>query len=206
MPETHEMGSDRSITDGTDCDDTTAAVHPGAEEVCDTLDNDCDDAIDEGVTTGWYTDTDGDGYGSASDFEAGCEQPEGTSDVAGDCDDENDQVNPSAIEVCNSIDDDCDGLTDCDDVGCRHAPGCPFRCYASENNPTNGECSNGIDDDCDDRIDCEDTGCRNTAACDHCHASENNPDNGECTNGIDDDCDGRIDCEDGGCADTAACD
>ena len=33
-----------------DCDDKNATVFPGASEICDGLDNDCNDEIDEGVT------------------------------------------------------------------------------------------------------------------------------------------------------------
>lgn len=36
---------------GGDCDDTNAAVHPGATEVADGLDNDCDGSVDEGTDT-----------------------------------------------------------------------------------------------------------------------------------------------------------
>ena len=58
-----------------DCDDTTAEAFPGNAEVCDELDNDCDDEVDEGVAETYYADLDGDGYGdSASTMEA-CEQP-----------------------------------------------------------------------------------------------------------------------------------
>ena len=46
---------------GTDCDDTTAEVYPGASEVCDGLDNDCNELVDDGVTVGWFVDADGDG-------------------------------------------------------------------------------------------------------------------------------------------------
>ena len=170
-----------SITDGTDCDDTTAAVYPGAEEVCDTLDNDCDDAIDEGVTTGWYADTDGDGYGSAADFESGCEQPEGTSDVAGDCDDENDQVNPSAIEVCNSVDDDCDG--NIDEANAADAPIWFFDNDGDGYGLTNMGVQScdapegyvGPNDDCDDTN------------------ADIHPNAAEFCNDTDDDCDGNID-------------
>jgi Putative metal-binding motif len=49
-----------------DCDDTNADIRPGAIEVCDLRDNDCDDLIDEQAADAgtWYADSDGDGYGA----------------------------------------------------------------------------------------------------------------------------------------------
>ena len=46
-----------------DCDDADASIHPGAEESCNELDDDCDGEIDEGLTTTWHPDADGDGFG-----------------------------------------------------------------------------------------------------------------------------------------------
>ena len=46
-----------------DCDDAEPLRRPGREEVCDGIDNDCDTDIDEGVTTPFYVDADGDGFG-----------------------------------------------------------------------------------------------------------------------------------------------
>jgi hypothetical protein len=54
----------------TDCDDTNAAIHPEADEICDSVDNDCDGAIDEADAVDastWYADADGDGYGQEDD-------------------------------------------------------------------------------------------------------------------------------------------
>ena len=46
-----------------DCDDQDPTAGPGLEELCDGVDNDCDGDIDEGLTTAWWPDEDGDGYG-----------------------------------------------------------------------------------------------------------------------------------------------
>jgi hypothetical protein len=81
------------VADGTDCDGTNADVHPGATEVCDGLDNDCDELTDEEY------DHDGDGHA-----------PLGACDAGDDCDDTNPSVFPGAPELCNDdLDNDCDG-------------------------------------------------------------------------------------------------
>lgn len=97
--------------DATDCDDTRADVHPGADEVCDAADNDCDDAIDEEGVSMWYADADGDGYGDPDMGTLGCDPGLGVADNA-DCDDTDAAVSPAGVEVCNGIDDNCDGVND----------------------------------------------------------------------------------------------
>jgi len=76
------------VADGTDCDDTRAAVHPDALEVCDDLDNDCDGTTDQGAADAltWYLDADGDGSGSATTAVA-CQAPSGYTSRTGDRDD-----------------------------------------------------------------------------------------------------------------------
>jgi len=83
---------------GGDCDDTDASRYPGATEICDGDDEDCNDA-----TLG--PDGDGDGFASA----ACCNGP---ANCGRDCDDARATVNDTAIESCNGVDDDCDGLVD----------------------------------------------------------------------------------------------
>ncbi|MCB9745430.1 MAG: FG-GAP repeat protein [Alphaproteobacteria bacterium] len=97
-----------------DCDDADASVRPGAEELCDGVDNDCDGTIDLGASdaSSFYADGDGDGYGDAADVVAACEAPEGRVDVAGDCDDSAPEVHPEAAELCDGLDNNCDGLID----------------------------------------------------------------------------------------------
>jgi len=102
--------------DATDCDDTNGTVFPGATETCNETDDDCDSSTDEGVTTTWYADVDGDAYGDASDSEEACTAPANTSTDASDCDDADADVNPAETELCNDKDDDCDGDTDEDDA------------------------------------------------------------------------------------------
>jgi hypothetical protein len=106
-----------AVADDSDCDDAAATTHPGAEELCDGADNDCDGGIDEELETGatWYPDADGDGYGDAAGGIDACAQPSGTLADGSDCDDSDAGVNPAAHEDCNDQDDDCDGLVDDDD-------------------------------------------------------------------------------------------
>jgi len=90
--------------EGGDCDDTDDTVYPGAPELLDDKDNDCDTAIDDDLP---LVDDDGDGYNN----------------VEGDCDDSEVLVNPGSVEVnvrlddsgnvvAEGVDNDCDGLID----------------------------------------------------------------------------------------------
>ena len=104
------------VADDTDCDDGEAAAYPGNEEVCDEIDNDCDAEVDEEVQSTFYLDTDGDGFGDLTQPVEACELPGGASANSDDCDDGNAAVSPVATELCDSIDNDCDELTDEDDA------------------------------------------------------------------------------------------
>ena len=105
------------VSDATDCDDSDGDVHPGADESCDGDDDDCDGSVDEAAVDAstWYADADADGYGSAVDTTTACDQPTGYLATGSDCDDWDASVNPAATELCDGIDNDCDGLTDDDD-------------------------------------------------------------------------------------------
>ena len=113
-PELTDADGDGFFLELTDCDDADATVFPGAEEVCNGLDDNCDGDIDEGVTSIFYVDGDGDGYGTNEEVE-GCEVGSGLSDNRLDCNDEDPEIYFGALEVCDGIDNDCDQLVDTDD-------------------------------------------------------------------------------------------
>lgn len=99
---------------GVDCNDTDPRTSEGAEEVCDGIDNDCDGEIDEQTVQNiWYTDEDGDGWGVVIGTAlASCDPVVGRASKFGDCDDENRDVKPGTPEMCDGIDQDCDGIID----------------------------------------------------------------------------------------------
>jgi hypothetical protein len=85
-----------------DCDDADPAVRPGAGDVCDGRDEDCDGEIDEDGQVLWYADADGDGFGDEATVESACgtERP-GWSRVPGDCDDATARAYPGRPEDCD---------------------------------------------------------------------------------------------------------
>ena len=176
---------------GSDCNDGSNLVYPGADELCNGFDDNCDDVVPLGEA-----DADNDGYRLCD----------------GDCDDNNPNRRPDAPELCNGIDDDCDGQIDensdqdgdtftvcgdppdCNDLNALVYPGALELCY------------DGLDNDCDGLVDYEDS--------DVCICSDNDGDSYaaefcggddcddsrasmypgavELCNGFDDDCDGQL--------------
>ena len=100
------------VSNADDCDDNNPSIHPGALEICNDLDDDCNGQVDDNAGPIWYVDADGDGYGNAPEFMQACLQPFGYVANSEDCDDGNSAVYPNATEIVNGLDDDCDGMID----------------------------------------------------------------------------------------------
>ena len=168
-----------------DCNDAAASIHPEAPETCDGVDQDCDGATDEDATDAstWYTDADTDAYGVSAAAVLACEAPSGSVAIGGDCDDGEPRAFPGNGEVCDGIDNDCNGTaddnaadatlwyTDADTDGygdtdaatssCDPPPGTratPGDCDDADAgvNPAAIEVCGGVDEDCDGALDEED--------------------------------------------------
>ena len=101
-----------------DCDDDAPITYPGAVDICDGKDNDCEGDIDEDEDSfpAWYADADEDGYGDPDDWVQACEdEVEGRTLTDGDCDDRDPDINPEADEIFyDGVDQDCDEWSDYD--------------------------------------------------------------------------------------------
>jgi hypothetical protein len=159
-----------------DCDDRDATVFPGAPELCDGKDNDCNCVVDDSsdadgdlfsVCAGDCNDGDPNifpGAAEACDFiDNNCNNivdegfdldGDGVTTCAGDCDDSEPTVFPGGTEVCDLLDNDCNGLTDDDQDGDGFTP-CGGDCDEGNLgvNPLALEICDGIDNNCNLVID-----------------------------------------------------
>ncbi len=145
------------VTINGDCDDNDATRSPDAADICDGINNDCDDETDEDAELiTWYGDGDGDGYGDSYPVLTACGAPAGWVSTAGDCDDNNDRIGPAAIEVCDGVDNDCEGTVDIGALGTLSVwPDSDGDSYGDANAAATIICSASAgyvenDDDCDD--------------------------------------------------------
>ena len=166
------------VQTGTDCDDTSATSYPSADELCDGLDNDCDGTIDEDLDIEFFMDSDGDGFGDENNIVRNCSPDLGLSTIGGDCDDTDPSISPLANEICDEVDNNCDGDTD---------EGVTNTYYADLDGDTYGDALSILEacaptfgfvsnfNDCDDAD------------------SERNPSAFEVCDNVDNDCDGQTD-------------
>jgi subtilisin-like proprotein convertase family protein len=117
---TADFDGDGYTEEDGDCNDNDPTIAPNILEVCDEIDNNCNDEIDEGVTLTIYRDNDGDTYGTTENKQS-CEIEEGWTNRPFDCDDNNPNAhNTDSETVLNTtLDMDCDGVIaseDCDDA------------------------------------------------------------------------------------------
>lgn len=107
-------GDGDGVPASADCRDDDAFVYPGALERCNGVDDDCDGVIDGPAAAGgprWLVDGDGDGFGAGSGITS-CVPVEGHVQAGGDCDDADPTVHPGALDGCDGVDTDCNGLVD----------------------------------------------------------------------------------------------
>lgn len=131
-----------------DCDDGVASINPGASEVCNGLDENCNDQKDEGVKNTYYGDGDEDGYGDPNNSTQACTTPIGFVTNNTDCDDTNPLEHPGQTWYKDA---DADGYSD----GGTNTASCtrPGGYYlASELTATSGDCDDGDSDELPNQI------------------------------------------------------
>ncbi len=111
-----------AVSNGDDCDDSVATTNPGASELCNGIDDNCNELVDEDddLVPTWFEDADGDGFGDVGSEVSACSQPTGYVDRAGDCNDDlangGFDINPDAEDICDGVDNDCSGEADDDEA------------------------------------------------------------------------------------------
>lgn len=141
------------FADSEDCDDNDSSINPSAEEICDGLDNNCDGTIDEDVLSVFYADADEDGFGNSERILEACSVPDGYIANGSDCDDLDAYTYPSAEEICDGKDNNCNGDID-EDIAITHYVDDDGDGFGDENQPV-FSCSAGpgiasVAGDCDD--------------------------------------------------------
>lgn len=167
-----------ALVDG-DCNDADPNSSPDAVEVCDGRDNNCNQVLDEGTLLTYYPDGDGDGYGDSTQVQEGCTLPDDAASEDGDCDDTNPKVYPSAPELCDDRDNDCNGTVD-EGVQILFYPDSDRDTFGDLQNPGIPACK-GPSGTTANNLDCDDT------------RSDVYPDADELCDDRDNDCDTSVD-------------
>ncbi|MCF8113573.1 MAG: putative metal-binding motif-containing protein, partial [Desulfotignum sp.] len=157
-PDSHNLLSELLGTN--DCDDTDAAIHPGAVEICgDNIDNDCDGSVEEDCVNIYYLDADQDGYGDPFNTITGLVMPGGYVENSDDCDDNDSKQFPGQVWYKDADNDNySDGTTL---IACDRPDGYKIEteliaatgdCNDDDAGINPGAvdiCGDGIDNDCD---------------------------------------------------------
>ena len=169
-----DLDGDPDCTDGdadgdgvagfSDCDDLDASVFPGAPEVCDGIDSNCDGDADNDIAPLWYLDGDGDTYGSPADSLASCTPPAGYVADDTDCVDTDGAIYPTAPEICDGADNDCDGSVPSDESDADNDGERPCEGDCEDADPTVSSHAievpyDGFDQNCDGLDYCADLNC-----------------------------------------------
>ena len=158
-----------------DCNNSNAAINPGAAEACDLIDNNCNGQNNEGLAFSlWYADADSDTYGAGDGYSWCAATAAYPSASNADCNDGNPAIRPGASETCDGFDNNCasgidegfpnfdgDSYADCvdpdiDNDGSLNGPDCND--FDASIRPGAADICDGYDNDCDNYIDDADSG------------------------------------------------
>lgn len=173
-----EDNDNDGVVNTNDCSPLNKDISPNKQEVCNNVDDDCDGIVDEGVTKTYYLDSDFDKHGDKNNLVQTCKVLEFYVENSDDCDDSNSNIYPTAEEICDGLDNDCNSIAD-DGIKKTYyfdgdGDGFGSNTAIQSCNPQEKPYVNN-NKDCDDKV------------------KSINPDAEEVCNTYDDDCDSQID-------------